>query len=62
MIAAKTFAVYIYDSESGLEQPMRCHARSYQEARHLGIEYIRSWNLQGAYITKIEACDDIESV
>ncbi len=57
----KTFEVWIYDSESGCDQPMKCGAKNEAEARRIGNEYIRRWSLMGGTITKIrEAVKDGE--
>lgn len=39
----KEYEVWIYDDESGCNQPMKCKARSVAEARRAGNEYISSW-------------------
>lgn len=48
------FEVWIYDEESGRDEPMRCYARNAAEAKKLGRDYIRAWRLKGAKITKVE--------
>lgn len=50
----KKFEVWIYDSESGCNQPMKCEARSEAEARKKGGEYINAWGLVGAEITEVK--------
>ena len=50
----KQWNVWIYDSESGCDQPMKTEAKTEAEARRLGEQYIRRWNLQNASITRIE--------
>ena len=49
----KEYEVWIYDDESGCNQPMKCKARSVAEARRAGNEYISSWGLVGGMITEI---------
>lgn len=51
--AKYTYDVYIYDSESGTNQPMRCEADSLHEAKEIGNAYIQQWNLQDAEITDV---------
>ena len=46
--------VYIYDKESGCEQPITVQGGSKADATRLGNKYMRDWNLKGACITKIE--------
>lgn len=46
--------VYIFDEESGCEQPITIQDGTEADARRLGNRYIRAWNLKGAYITRIE--------
>lgn len=50
----KRYAVWIYDSESGVDSPMICIAKDISEARKMGKEYIKRWNLVDAEIVKIE--------
>lgn len=50
----RKFNVWIYDSESGCEQPMQCEARNEAEARRKGNEYIRVWSLVNGTVTKVE--------
>lgn len=38
----KQFNVWIYDSESGCEQPMKCEAKNEADACIKGNEYIRA--------------------
>ncbi|MCM1102035.1 MAG: hypothetical protein NC398_11695 [Acetatifactor muris] len=47
------FEVWIYDDESGCNQPMKCRAKNVADARRIGNEYIRKWGLQGGCITDI---------
>ncbi|MCM1228473.1 MAG: hypothetical protein NC320_13825, partial [Clostridium sp.] len=49
----KLYDVFIYDSESKTNQPMRCEADNEREAREIGNTYIRQWNLPDAEITDI---------
>lgn len=57
----RAYEVWIYDSESGCDQPMRCKARNKTEARRMGREYIRRWKLVGGTVTKVrEAVTDVE--
>lgn len=53
----KRYAVWIYDEESGFDSPMICLASDIVEARRLGRDYIRKWNLVGAEIVKVEMMD-----
>lgn len=46
--------VYIYDSESGCEQPITIQGGTKADAKRLGNQYIRAWKLIGASITRIE--------
>ena len=46
--------IYIYDRESGSEQPITMQNGTEDDARTLGNRYIRVWNLKGAFITRIE--------
>lgn len=46
--------VFIFDEESGCEQPVTVQNGTEADARRLGNQYIRAWNLKGACITKIE--------
>lgn len=50
----KQFNVWIYDSESGCEQPMQCEAKSESDARRIGNKYIRLWKLVNGIVTKVE--------
>lgn len=49
----KTFEVWIFDKESGCNQPMKCKARNAADARKIGNEYIWKWNLIGGEITDV---------
>lgn len=46
--------VFIFDEESGCEQPVTVQNGTEADARRLGNQYIRAWNLKGACITRIE--------
>lgn len=48
------YKVWIYDDESGCEQPIRCKATGEAHARSIGNRYIQMWNLVGGMITKVE--------
>lgn len=50
----KKFKVWIYDNESGCEQPMKCEAKNEADARRKGNDYIRAWGLVNGAITKVE--------
>jgi hypothetical protein len=50
----KRFNVWIYDSESGCEQPMQCEAMNEEEVRRKGNNYIRMWGLANGIVTKVE--------
>lgn len=50
----KQFKVWIYDSESGCEQPMICRARNESDARRKGNKYIRMWRLRDGSVTRVE--------
>ena len=50
----KKFKVWIYDSESGCEQPMICQARNEADARRKGNKYIRMWRLRDGSVTRVE--------
>lgn len=50
----KKYEVWIYDEESGCNQPMKCEAKSISEARRIGKRYIEQWRLVGASITEIK--------
>lgn len=52
-----TYDVYIWDSESGISQPIRVQAASESESQKLGRAYIRSWNLKDARIERIVRID-----
>ena len=41
----KKYNVYIYDSESGCNQPILVECKSKTEARAIGNKYIRLWRL-----------------
>ena len=47
--------VFIYDQESGCEQPITIQGGTKADAKRLGNQYIRVWNLKGAHITRIVA-------
>ena len=57
MSEKKVYKVWIYDKESGCNQPMTCTASSVQEARAAGNKYINAWNLLGASVTKVELAE-----
>lgn len=57
----KRYAVWIYDKDSGFDSPMICLAANITEARQLGREYIRKWNLDGGEIVKVEILDGGEA-
>lgn len=50
----KQFDVWIFDTESGCDQPARFKAKSEHTARAMARQYIKAWGLKGAEITKIE--------
>lgn len=50
----KKFNVWIYDSESGCEQPMKCEAKNEADARIKENDYIRAWGLVNGAVTKVE--------
>lgn len=50
----KEYEVWIYDSESGCTQPMKCRANSLAEAKRKGYEYIRIWDLRGGEVINVE--------
>lgn len=50
----KRFNVWIYDSESGCEQPMQCETMNKEEVRRKGNNYIRMWGLANGIVTKVE--------
>lgn len=50
----KKYNVYIYDSESGCNQPVLVECKSKKEARAMGNKYIRLWRLVDGAVTSIE--------
>lgn len=50
----KNYEVWIYDSESGCNQPIKCQAKNQAEARTIGNQYISKWGLVGGTITEIK--------
>ena len=53
--------VWIYDSESGCDQPIKVKANTLVEAKAAGNKYIKMWTLKDAYITKIEEIKEKKS-
>lgn len=49
----KKYGVWIFDEESGCNQPVICKARNEAEARRIGKKYIASWGLIGGTITEV---------
>lgn len=50
----KQFNVWIYDSESGCEQSMKCETKNEADACRKGNDYIRAWRLVNGAVTKVE--------
>ena len=50
----KKYNVYIYDSESGCNQPILVECKSKTEARAIGNKYIRLWRLVNGTVKSIE--------
>ena len=50
----KQFDVWIYDAESGCNQPARFKAKKESTARAMAIQYIKAWGLVGAEITNVK--------
>lgn len=54
----KKYNVYIYDSESGCNQPVLVECKSKTEARAMGNKYIRLWRLvNGSFKSIDEVCE-----
>ena len=53
------YEVWIFDEESGCEQPMTVDAQNNSQAKMMGNQYIKAWNLRGASITKIKKVESI---
>lgn len=50
----KKYNVYIYDSESGCNQPVIVECSSKAEARKMGNKYIKLWRLVNGSVMSIE--------
>lgn len=54
----RKYDTWIYDSESGCEQPIRCEAKNERDAIRKGNEYIKAWRLSNGTVTRVKEAEE----